>query len=181
MATKLNVRRKKKEALVEELTSNLRQASAVFLTEYRGLSTKDLKALRNSLGNNAKYKVYKNTLIKRSLSPDQLQTLEKLLEGPTAIAFSFSDPVLVAKALNEFSKSNPLLVIKGGLLGSEALDSKGTEALAALPSKEVLIARFAQELAQPLARFARDMSSLFSNFVYGLKNLEAKKQEEANK
>ena len=104
----------------------------------------------------------------RDLGLDELETL---LVGPTAIAFVDGDAVGVAKALRDFARTNPNLVVKGGVLGTKVLTAADAGALADLPSREVLLARLAGGLAAPLQQFAGLLQALPRNFAYGLKAL----------
>jgi large subunit ribosomal protein L10 len=164
--------RPEKVAVVEEVRSKLDSSSAAILTEYRGLKVKELADLRRSLrAVGGDYKIYKNTLVRFAARDLGLDELESLLEGPTAIAFVEGDAVDVAKALRDFARTNPNLVVKGGVLGSSILSAKDAGALADLPSREVLLARIAGGLAAPLVQFAGLLQALPRNFAYGLKAL----------
>ena len=132
-----------KAAAVAELKGKFSSSSAVVLTEYRGLTVKALKDLRRSLGENATYAVSKNTLTTIAAREAGVDGIEQLLVGPTAITFVDGDPVVVAKGLRDFARSNPLLVIKGGVLEGKALDADEVRRLADLESREVLLARVA--------------------------------------
>jgi large subunit ribosomal protein L10 len=132
-----------KAAAVAELTGKFSSSSAVVLTEYRGLTVKALKDLRRSLGENATYAVSKNTLTTIAAREAGVDGLEQLLVGPTAITFVDGDPVVVAKGLRDFARTNPLLVIKGGVLEGKTLDADEVRRLADLESREVLLGRVA--------------------------------------
>jgi large subunit ribosomal protein L10 len=132
-----------KAAAVAELAGKFSSSSAVVLTEYRGLTVKALKDLRRSLGENATYAVSKNTLTTIAAREAGVAGIEQLLVGPTAITFVDGDPVVVAKGLRDFARSNPLLVIKGGVLEGKALDADEVRKLADLESREVLLAKVA--------------------------------------
>ena len=113
------------------------------LTEYRGLTVKALKDLRRSLGENATYAVSKNTLTTIAAREAGVEGLDEHLVGPTAITFVDGDPVVVAKGLRDFARTNPLLVIKGGVLDGKFLSSDEVRTLADLESREVLLAKVA--------------------------------------
>ncbi|QDB80266.1 50S ribosomal protein L10 [Georgenia sp. 311] len=132
-----------KVAAVTELTQQLREANAVVLTEYRGLSVGQLKELRRSLGSNASYAVVKNTLTAIAAKEAGLGELESQLNGPTAIAFVTGEPVEAAKGLRDFAKTNPQLVIKGGVLEGRMLSAQDVDKLASLESREVLLGKAA--------------------------------------
>ncbi|MBA3655223.1 MAG: 50S ribosomal protein L10 [Actinobacteria bacterium] len=164
--------RPEKVAVVAEVRERLNAASATILTEYRGLTVKDVATLRRSLrAAGGEYKIYKNTLVRFAVQELGLTDLEELLVGPTAITFVDADAAGVAKALRDFARVNPNLVIKGGLLGGNVLTPAGAAALADLPSREVLLARIAGGLAAPLQKFAGLLQALPRNFAYGLKAL----------
>ncbi|MDP9402412.1 MAG: 50S ribosomal protein L10 [Actinomycetota bacterium] len=164
--------RPEKLAVVNEVRERLSSSSAAILTEYRGLAVKDLSTLRRSLSDvGGDYKIYKNTLVRFAARDLGLDELEAMLTGPTAIAFVDGDAVAVAKALRDFSRTNPALVVKGGLLGASVLSAPDAAALADLPSREVLLARIAGGLAAPMVKFAGLLQALPRNFAYGLKAL----------
>ncbi len=164
--------RPEKVAVVEEVRDRLAGADAAILTEYRGLSVKELATLRRSLRDaGGEYRVYKNTLVRFAARDLGLDDLESLLVGPTAIAFVQGDAVAVAKALRDFGRTHPALVVKGGLLGDRALSAADAGALADVPPREVLLARLAGGLAAPMVKFAGLLQALPRNFAYGLKAL----------
>jgi large subunit ribosomal protein L10 len=164
--------RPEKVAVVDEVRAKFSDADAAILTEYRGLKVGELAELRKSLrGAGGEYKVYKNTLVRFAARELGLDELESLLTGPTAIAFVRGDAAGVAKAIRDYSRTNPTLVIKGTVLGGKVLDAKSTAALADLPSRDVLLAQLAGAFQAPLAKFAGLLQALPRNFAYGLKAL----------
>ncbi len=163
--------RPEKVAVVDEVRGHFNDSDAAILTEYRGLTVTELSALRRSLRPaGGEYKVYKNTLV-RFAARDLGLDIESMLEGPTAIAFVKGDAVTVAKALRDFARTNPKLVVKGGLLGDKVLDAKDTTALADVAPREVLLARLAGGIAAPMQQFAGLLQALPRNLAYGLKAL----------
>jgi large subunit ribosomal protein L10 len=164
--------RPEKVAVVDEVRDKLSGADAAILTEYRGLKVGELADLRKSLrGAGGEYKVYKNTLVRFAARDLGLDELDDLLTGPTAIAFVRGDAAGVAKAIRDYSRTNPTLVIKGTVLGGKVLDAKSTAALADLPSRDVLLAQLAGAFQAPLTKFAGLLQALPRNFAYGLKAL----------
>ena len=164
--------RAEKVAVVAEVRSRLESSSGAILTEYRGLKVGELATLRRALRTvGGEYKIYKNTLVRFAVRDLGLDDLVEMLTGPTAIAFVDGDPAAVAKALRDFSRVNPALVVKGGLLGGNILDAPRTAALADLPSREVLLSRLAGGLAAPLQQLAGLLQALPRNRAYGLKAL----------
>jgi large subunit ribosomal protein L10 len=163
--------RPEKVAVVDEVREHFNDADAAILTEYRGLTVTEISNLRRALRPaGGEYKVYKNTLV-RFAARDLGIDLDAMLEGPTAIAFVKGDAVTVAKALKDFARTNPKLVVKGGLLGQKVLDAKDTSALADVAPREVLLARLAGAMAAPMVQFAGLLEALPRNFAYGLKAL----------
>jgi large subunit ribosomal protein L10 len=167
--------RPEKVAVVTEVKNRLEESDAALLTEYRGLTVKDMADLRGALRTHgADYKIYKNTLVRFAVRDLEIEGLEDSLTGPTAIAFVKGDAAAAAKALRDFSKTNPNLVVKGGVLGTRPLTAKDAAALADLPSREVVLAQLAGLLAQPMQQFAGLLQALPRNFAYGLKALADK-------
>jgi large subunit ribosomal protein L10 len=135
--------RSDKVAAVAELTNRFSSSAGVVLTEYRGLSVKALKELRRSLGDDASYSVSKNTLTTIAAREAGVDVIEEHLVGPTAIAFIDGDPVVVAKGLRDFARTNPQLVIKGGVLDGKFMTPDDVRKLADLESRDVLLAKVA--------------------------------------
>lgn len=132
-----------KEATVAELTGRFESSNAVVLTEYRGLTVAQLKTLRRSLGESASYAVAKNTLAKIAANKAGITGLDDLFAGPTAIAFIEGEVVDAAKALRDFAKDNPLLVIKGGYFDGKPLTTEEVNKLADLENRETLLGKLA--------------------------------------
>jgi large subunit ribosomal protein L10 len=138
--------RSDKIAAVAELTNRFSSSAGVVLTEYRGLSVKALRELRRSLGDDASYSISKNTLTTIAAREAGVEVIEEHLVGPTAIAFIDGDPVVVAKGLRDFARTNPQLVIKGGVLDGKFLTADDVRKLADLESRDVLLAKVAGAL-----------------------------------
>ena len=132
-----------KEASVAELTDQFRNSNAALLTEYRGLTVKQLKELRKSISEHATYAVVKNTLTKIAANNAGISSFDDELAGPSAIAFVHGDTVAVAKSLRDFAKANPLLVVKGGYFDGAPLSAEEVTKLADLETREVLLAKLA--------------------------------------
>jgi large subunit ribosomal protein L10 len=155
-----------KVAVVNEVRDRLEAADGAVLTEYRGLTVAELAALRSELAQaGGDYKVYKNTLVRLAVADGPQAELRDLLTGPTAIAFVQGDVSAVAKALRDFSRTNPNLVVKGGVVGSGLLSASDINVLADLPSRDTLLAQFAGALAAPLQQLAGLMQALPRNLV----------------
>jgi large subunit ribosomal protein L10 len=150
-----------KTAAVEELAGRFRQASGAVLTEYRGLTVAQMSELRGSLKGNATFTVVKNTLTKIAVTEAGLgDQLAPLLSGPSAIAFVEGDVAQAAKGLLDFSKANPLLVIKGGVLDGKALSAADVGKLADLEPREVLLAKLAGAMKGSMANAASVFNAL---------------------
>jgi large subunit ribosomal protein L10 len=143
-----------KASAVAELTDNFRASAATVLTEYRGLTVKELTELRRSLGAQAKYSVAKNTLAKRAATDAGIEGLDELFTGPTALAFVNGDVVEAAKGLRAFAKAHPVLVIKGGVFEGKAITADEVNKLADLESREVLLAKLAGAMKGNLTKAA---------------------------
>ncbi len=142
--------RSDKVAAVAELADAFRGSSAIVLTEYRGLSVKQLTDLRRALGVSASYAIVKNTLTKIAAKEAGVEGIEDHLVGPSAIAFVKGDPVDAAKGLRDFARANPVLVIKGGVLEGKLITADEIKKLADLESREVLLAKMAGVMKAPL-------------------------------
>jgi large subunit ribosomal protein L10 len=132
-----------KQAAVAEIVDSFNDSAGAVLTEYRGLTVKELQELRRSLGEHADYAVVKNTLTKLAAQQAGISGFDELLTGPTAIAFLNGDVVEAAKGLRDFAKAHPALIIKGGYLDGKAIDAKEVAKLADLESREVLLGKLA--------------------------------------
>ncbi len=164
--------RPEKVAIVEEIASKLGSAEAVFVSEYRGLTVGHLARLRGALRpSDAEHKVYKNTLARLAVRKAGVAGLEELLVGPSAITFVKGDIAGAAKALRDTSRTNPLLVLKGGSLGTNLLTATDIGALADLPSRDELLALIAGAFQAPLVKTASLLQALPRNFAYGLSAL----------
>ena len=149
-----------KAAAVAELTEDFKSATATVLTEYRGLTVTSMKELRRSLGSTTKYSVVKNTLTKIAAKNAGVEISDDLLVGPSALAFVKGDPIDAAKAMKNFQKENPLLVIKGGIFEGKAVTTAEIMKLADLESREVLLSKLAGAMKGTMAKAARTFDAL---------------------
>lgn len=168
-----------RQAKVEELTVQFRDSGAVLLTEYRGLTVGQLKELRRALGSGVNYAVVKNTLAARAAREVGLGFLEDDLNGPTAIAFVSGEPVEAAKALRDFAKDNPALVLKSGAMDGELLPQEAVRKLADLESREVLLAKAAGAMKAKISQAAYAFAAMPTKVARLTHALEEKRQEEA--
>ncbi|EEH64652.1 ribosomal protein L10 [Gleimia coleocanis DSM 15436] len=168
-----------KEAAVAELVELFRSSGAVVLTEYRGLSVAQITQLRRALAGNAQYTVAKNTLAKIAAKEAGLDFLAENLNGPTAIAFVNGEVVDAAKALRDFAKENPALVLKAGAMEGAALSADDVKKLADLESREVLLAKTAGVLKAGLSKAAFLFAAPASKAVRTIDALREKQEKAA--
>jgi large subunit ribosomal protein L10 len=170
--------RAEKVSAVAELTERFQNSAGAVLTEYRGLSVAQLGELRHTLGENATFAVVKNTLTKIAASEAGVAgELTELLSGPSAIAFVQGDVVEAAKGLRDFSRVNPLLVIKGGVLDGKVMQPEEIAKLADLEPREVLLAKLAGAMKASMAGAAATFAALPSQMARLLAALEEKQQQ----
>jgi len=170
--------RAEKQAAVAEIVDSFNDSAGAVLTEYRGLTVKQLQELRRSLGANADYAVVKNTLAKLAAKDAGIDGFEDLLTGPTAIAFIKGDVVEAAKGLRDFAKANPTLVIKGGVLDGKPLDAKEVAKLADLESREVLLGKLAGAMLASLSQAVYLLNAPLAQAARLAGALQAKRAEE---
>ena len=167
-----------KQAAVAEIAESFSESAGAVLTEYRGLTVKELQDLRRSLGENASYAVVKNTLAKIAAKEAGIDGFDDLLTGPTAIAFIKGDVVEAAKGLRDFAKANPTLVIKGGVLDGNILDTAEIAKLADLESREVLLGKLAGAMLASLSQAVYLLNAPLAQAARLAGALEAKAQED---
>jgi large subunit ribosomal protein L10 len=168
-----------KEATVAELTDSFRNSNAALLTEYRGLTVAQLKQLRQSISEHATYAVVKNTLTKIAANEAGISSFDEELAGPSAIAFVHGDTVAVAKALRDFAKANPLLVVKSGFFDGAPLSAADVTKLADLEPREVLLAKVAGAAMGLLYRAAYTVNAPLSKAVRTVDALRDKQESAA--
>ncbi|MEL7567202.1 MAG: 50S ribosomal protein L10 [Dehalobacterium sp.] len=167
----------KKEQEISEIGQYMGQSSITVLTDYRGLDVGEVTELRAKLREaGVKYKVAKNTLIKRAAHELGISDLDKYLEGPTAVAFS-SEPVELAKVLVDFTKTHNDLEIKTGLLDKKLVGVEDIKNLAKLPPREVLLAQVVGAMQSPMYGFAGSLAGLLRKFVYALDQIREQKAQ----
>jgi large subunit ribosomal protein L10 len=167
-----------KAVAVAGLVEQFQESAGAVLTEYRGLSVKQLQDLRRALGENANYAVVKNTLTKIAASEAGVEGFDDLLTGPTAIAFINGDVVETAKGLRDFAKANPSLVIKGGVLDGQPLEAKDFAKLADLESREVLLAKLAGGMLASLTQAVQLLNAPVSQAARLAGALQAKAEQD---
>lgn len=169
-----------KKQVVKEIKEKLDAAQSVVITEYRGLTVAQVTALRSKLKEaGVEFKVYKNTMVKLAADEAGITGLDTYLQGPTAWAFSMQDPVSAAKVLLNFSRTNDKLVIKGGIIESQAFEASRVKALADLPSREVLLSQVLGALQGPLVGMANVLQGPIRKFGYALEAVRKQQAGEA--
>jgi large subunit ribosomal protein L10 len=168
-----------KEASVAELSDQFQNSNAALLTEYRGLTVAQLKQLRTNIREHATYAVVKNTLTKIAANKAGISSFDDELAGPSAIAFVHGDTVAVAKALRDFAKANPLLVVKSGYFDGAPLSAEEVIKLADLESREVLLAKAAGAMKATLTRAVYTINAPLSKAVRTVDALRDKQESAA--
>lgn len=165
----INKNRQIKEAKVAEIKEKLEKAQGVVLANYQGLTVEEDTTLRKTLREaGVEYKVYKNNLVILAAKELGIQGLEEHLEGPVSMAFGYEDATAPARILNDFAKENKKLELKAAIVEGTVYNKEQTEQLAAIPSREVLLAKLLGSIKSPL-----------SNFAYLLSAIADKKEESA--
>lgn len=145
-----------KQPVVAEISELLKDAKAVVLADYRGLTVEQDTQLRKTMRENGVvYKVYKNTMVKRAIQGTPFEELAKDLEGPTAVAISSVDAAAPAKQLYDFAKKADKLELKSGVVEGTYYDSKTISVIATIPSREELLSKLLGSIQSPVANFAR--------------------------
>ncbi|GAA0982820.1 50S ribosomal protein L10 [Nocardioides aquaticus] len=167
-----------KQAAVAEIVESFNESAGAVLTDYRGLTVKELQDLRRALGEDASYAVVKNTLTKIAAAEAGMAGFDELLVGPTAIAFINGDVVEAAKGLRDFAKAHPALIIKGGFLDGAALSASEVAKLADLESREVLLGKMAGAMLASLTNAAALFQAPLSQAARVAGALQAKAAED---
>ena len=155
--------RDEKSAVIDEIADQIRESEAVFAVDYRGISVPQAAELRTKLRDaDATFRAVKNTLSERAAEQVGAEGLKALLAGPTAMTFVRGDAAAAAKALRDFRRStqNTLLEFKGGWMNGQALSPEDVDAIAQLPSREVLEARLVGMIAAPLTGLVTALNNL---------------------
>ena len=169
-----------KQALVDEIKEKIQGAQSIVLVNYRGLTVEEVTELRSKFREaKVDYKVYKNTMMRRAFEELGVNGLEEFLKGPSAIAFGMEDPASAAKISSEFAEDHEALEIKAGYVDGKVLSLPEVDALAKLPSKEVLVAQVLGGLNAPIQGFANVLNGTLSGFARVIAQIADKKENEA--
>ena len=145
-----------KQPIVEEISNSIKDAQAVVLVNYSGLTVEQDTQLRKNLREaGVVYKVYKNTMVNFAIEGTEFEGLKGCLEGPTGLAICKEDATAAARVLADFAKDAPALELKGGVVEGTFYDAEGIQVIAKIPSREVLISKFLGSIQSPIANFAR--------------------------
>jgi large subunit ribosomal protein L10 len=164
--------RDQKAAVIEEVAGQLREAQAVYAVDYRGTSVSQAAELRTRLRDaDTRFRVVKNTLTERAADAAGADVLKQYLDGPTALVFVGGDAAVAAKALADFRRASGLLQFKGGWMGGEVLSAEQIDAIARLPSRDVLYGRLVGMVASPLTGLASAMDGLIGGLARQLQQI----------
>ena len=147
---------KEKQKTIDEIKEKLEKAKAAVVIDYIGTTVAQADAMRKKLRNaNVDYTVYKNTLAKRALSGTRFERLGEVLEGPSAFAISYDDPMAPAKTLNEIIKEYKKMEFKAGIIDGEFYDAAGVQMIAVIPGRDELISKFMGSIQSPVSKVVR--------------------------
>jgi len=167
-----------KARVVEDLNSRFARAKGVVVAEYKGLTVAETNAMRGSLRDaGLEFSVVKNTLAKRAAEGTPCEPLRDTLKGPVGVALGFEDPVVLAKKVLEFAKTNELFRPMGAVIEGRACDVDSLKAVAALPAREVMLSQIAGLFQAPAQKTARLLQATVVRFGYALNALQAKREE----
>jgi len=168
---------KKNVESVELLTKKFTSAQAVALADYRGLTAEETESLRSKArAAGVELRVGKNRLMKLALKNANADAMDKVLKGPTMVAFAPKDAVSMAKMVTEFAKTNEKFKVKAGLLTGRSIDSAQLTALASLPSREAMLSRLAGGLISPVQKFAYALEATRSKVVHAIDAVRRSKE-----
>jgi len=175
----LSLNLEEKKAVVAEVSEQVSGAQAIILAEYRGMEVGQMTALRaKARASGVYFRVLKNTLARRAIADTPFAVLADHMVGPLAYAMS-SDPVAVAKVIQEYAKTNDKFILKGGAMANKVMTPKDVIALASLPSREQLLAQLLGTMQAPVTKFVQTLNEVPTKFVRGLAAVRDKQQEAA--
>jgi large subunit ribosomal protein L10 len=167
-----------KEQKVEEIVEMFKDAKSVVLVDYRGITVEEANRLRNEFRNEGVvYRVMKNALVQRAAAKLQIEGMDEHLKGPSAFAFGYSDPVAPARIVNDFIKKYKKMSVKAGLVDNKLIDENGVKALAALPAREVMVAKMLGSMNAPVSRLVTALGGQVRALVYTLGAIREKKAQ----
>jgi large subunit ribosomal protein L10 len=173
------MKKQEKTKIIDKLTKELSTARGIVLANFEGLNSSEQADLRKLMRTNKiKFRVVKNTLIKRSFKPESIQGIEPMLKGPVALAISQDDPIAPAKVLKEFLAGHEKIKIRGAFIENKVLSTAETITIAGLPSREVLLSQFIGKLKFPSFVLVCTLSGVLRQFAGVLQAVKEKKEKE---
>ncbi len=152
---------KQKQAVIDEIKEKLERAQSAVVIDYIGISVAQADSMRKKLRDaNVDYTVYKNTLVNRAIEGTKYEALKDVLSGPSAFAISYEDAVAPARVLSGIMKEFKKMDFKAGVIEGSFFDAEGVKAVAALPSRDELIAKFMGSIQSPVSKFARTLQAI---------------------
>lgn len=152
---------KEKQIIIDEIKEKLDRAQSAVVVDYIGITVAQADSMRKKLREaNVDYTVYKNTLVKRAIAGTKYEELAGVLEGPSALAISYDDAVAPAKVINDSIKEFKKMEFKAGVVEGTFFDAKGIEAIASLPSRDELIAKFMGSIQSPVSKAVRTFQAI---------------------
>jgi len=152
---------KQKQAVIDEIKGKLEKAQSAVVIDYIGITVEQADAMRKKLREaNVDYTVYKNTLVSRAIEGTKYEGLKNVLSGPSAFAFSYDDAVAPARVLSGIIKEYKKMEFKAGVIEGTYYDAEGVKAIASLPSREELIAKFMGSIQSPVSKFVRTLQAI---------------------
>ena len=171
--------REAKAVVIDEVSAQVAQAQSIILAEYRGLDVANITDLRKKARNAGVYlRVLKNTLVRRSVAGTPFEPLADKMSGPLIYGIS-KDPVAAAKVMQDFAKGNEVFVIKAGAMPNHVMDATGVKALAAIPSRDELLATLLGTMQAPIAKFVRTVNEIPSKFVRTVAALRDQREQQS--
>ncbi|MFN3567610.1 MAG: 50S ribosomal protein L10 [Caldimicrobium sp.] len=172
------ITKEKKAEMLKNLKDKLSRSEAVFVASFKGLKVIEVNEIRKLVREkDGEYRVFKNNLIRIATEDTPFKPVMDYVEGPSALVFSYRDPVDLAKVLKDFVKSHPGLELKGVVFKGKGYDAKAIDELVKLPTKDVLIAQLLGTIQAPLANFIGVFTAILRQFLYVLKAIEEKKSK----
>jgi large subunit ribosomal protein L10 len=153
--------KQQKQLIIDEIKGKLENAAAAVVIDYMGITVAEADAMRKTLREaNVDYTVYKNTLIKRAIEGTDFAPLAEVLDGPSALAISTEDATAPARTLNKIIKDFKKMEFKAGVVEGTYYDKAGIEAVAEIPSRDELIAKFMGSIQSPVGKFVRTLAAI---------------------
>ncbi len=152
---------KQKQIIIDEIKDKFERAESAVVIDYMGITVAEADEMRKKLREaDVDYTVYKNTLVKRAIEGTKFEAMAEILEGPSALAFSYDDATAPARVLNDAKKAYKKMEFKGGFIEGEYFDKENIEKIAAIPSRDTLISKFMGSIQSPIANFARVVAQI---------------------